>query len=293
MFRQHRSPGEFPGLKTVPLLLHIFPGNPDLATPKVISLTTEFELPSDAVPYILLQRMETQKFRDLRYVLPYGRTLYNLVYNNFLYHAEASIREDEIKDHYLREIREEYRSIREYLPDTVTSILDVGCGIGGINLYLSRHYEDHQPIFYLFDKTEVSDSVYYQFKDNAAFYNSLTVAKEALKRNNVNEKNLYTLDADEFEPSSLKRVDCCLSLISWAFHYPLDTYLDDVMECLAEDGSLLIDIRKQTGQFEEATRYFEDYDIIESTEKYRRTIFYRPLKSELDSSEYSKELQHS
>ncbi|MFB6226963.1 MAG: class I SAM-dependent methyltransferase [bacterium] len=203
-----------------------------------------YELPSDAVPYILLQRMNTQKFRNLRYMLPYGRTLYNAIYNNFLYQAEASLRENEIKDQYLSEMKDEFNTIKDHLPDRTTSILDVGCGVGGIDLFLSDFYEDSQPIFYLFDKTEVSSSVYYQFKDEAAFYNSLDVAARALKQNGVNEKNLYTLDADDFDLTELKDVDLCISLISWAFHYPLDTYLNDVVECLAEDGSLLLDFRK-------------------------------------------------
>lgn len=237
----------------------------------------QYDLPSDAVPYILLQRMDTQKFRNLRYILPYGRTLYNTVYNNFLYKLEANLREDEIKEQYLDEMQEEFESIRSYLPSSTTSILDVGCGIGGIDLFLSDFYEDDQPIFYLFDKTEVSSSVYYQFKENSAFYNSLNVAADALDRNGVNEMNLYTLDADEFDLTELKDVDLCISLISWAFHYPLDTYLDDVLDCLAEDGSLLLDFRKGTGQLEEAVEHFEEHEIIQDAEKYKRTILTGPI----------------
>ncbi len=242
----------------------------------MITVNVEFELPYDAVPYILLQRMETQRFRELRYVLPYGRSLYNFVYNRFLYRLEAYLREDQIKEQYLREIEKDYHEIKEHLPGTVTSILDIGCGVGGINLFLSSHYEDKQPIFYLFDKTQVSDSVYYQFKDDSAFYNSLEVAAETLRNNNVDEKNLHKLDAHEFNLSELDGVDLCISLISWGFHYPLDTYLDDVLDCLAENGSLLLDFRKGTGQFEKAIEHFEDHEVIVDAEKYRRTLLTSP-----------------
>jgi SAM-dependent methyltransferase len=244
----------------------------------VISLENDFDLPYDAVPYILLQRMDTQKFRNLRYTLPFGRTLYNLTYNQFLYRLEARLREDEIKRQYLDEMQTEYESIKDHLPDSASSILDIGCGIAGINLYLSRHYKEDDPTFYLFDKTKVSDSVYYQFKDEAAFYNSLNVAVETLKSNNIREDNIQALDADEFDLTTLDDIDLCISLISWAFHYPLDTYLEQVLDCLAPDGSLLLDIRKETGQFDEAAERFKEYDVIENTEKYRRTIFTAPIK---------------
>lgn len=242
----------------------------------------EYRIPSEAVPYILLQRMNTQKFRELRYMLPYGRSLYNAVYNNFLYQVEAKLREEEIKEDYLTEIYDEFYVIKDYLPETVRSILDVGCGIGAINLFLSSYYDDDTPIFYLFDKTEVSNSVYYQFEEEAAFYNSLDLAEKVLKENSVNERNIYTLDADDFNLSELKEVDLCISLISWAFHYPLETYLDSVLECLAGDGCLLLDFRKETGGFEKATDYFKNYEVISETEKYRRTILRHPITSDIN-----------
>ncbi len=242
-------------------------------------MSTSFDLPNSAVPYILLQRMDTQKFRELRYQLPYGRTLYNTFYNKFLYRLEARLRRNEIKEQYLDELQNDFRTIKDHLPEDTTSVLDVGCGVGGINLFLSEHYKDQQPIFYLFDKTEISDVVYYQFRDTPAFYNSLDVAAETLQRNGVNEKNIHTLDADEFDLDELKNVDLCISLISWAFHYPLETYLEDVLESLSGDGVLLLDFRRNTNQLAKARRFFEDDDVIKSTEKYERVLLRGPRSS--------------
>jgi SAM-dependent methyltransferase len=251
----------------------------------VLFVTREYELPSDAVPYILLQRMDTQKFRELRYLIPFGRTIYNTLYNKFFYKLEALLREEDIKQQFRDEMHEEFQSIEPYLPDNTTSVLDVGCGVGGIDLFLSDYYEDQQPIFYLFDKTEISDSVYYQFRNQSAFYNSLEVAAESLQRNGMDEKNIHTLDADQFDLSKLKQVDLCISLISWAFHYPLDTYLDDVLRCLSEDGSLILDFRRETGQLETAWRFFEDHQFIKTTDKFHRVILRNPLKSKREEFE--------
>ncbi len=54
------------------------------------SPVSERQVVDEAVPYILLQRTETQSwFKDLRYQLPGGRKIYNAVYNKFLYQVEA------------------------------------------------------------------------------------------------------------------------------------------------------------------------------------------------------------
>jgi hypothetical protein len=87
-------------------------------------------------------------------------------------------------------------------------------------------------------------------------------------------------------------VDLCISLISWSFHYPLETYFDDVLECLSDDGSLLLDFRRGTGQLDKARNYFEGFEIISSTEKYRRAILNNPLKSCLSFTDSPQELQH-
>lgn len=242
-------------------------------------MNSSVHVPPRAVPYILLQRTETQKWlKEMRYALPQGRTIHNLIYNTFLYRMEAAVRRDEIQDEYLSQLRDEFEEIREYLPGEVDSILDIGCGVGGINVFLKDHYGSEDLDFYLFDKTEVSSYVYYQFNQEAAYYNSLEVAREMMETNGVPRERVHTLNADETDPSELEDVDLCVSFLSWAFHYPAETYLEEVVECLAPAGTLILDFRRGTGGFERCRERFRDHRIIDDNDEYRRVALEEPIK---------------
>lgn len=242
----------------------------------------QFSVPSEAVPYILLQRTETQwPLKKIRYWFPAGRSLYNAVYNNGLFKLDAYLREDTIKDQYRSGMQSEYEQLRPFLPEQTGSILDIGCGVGAMDLLLARHYQRETPHIYLYDKTKIASSVYYQFQqDGYMFYNSLDVASRLMTENGVDETQFETLDADQFDLNNLSQVDLCVSLLSWAFHYPLDTYLDQVLECLSDNGSLILDFRRDTDGFETCRSHFENVEVIDEAEKYRRAIFHQPSRGQ-------------
>lgn len=246
----------------------------------------DFDVPSQATKYILLQRTETQwPLKKIRYWLPGGRSIYNAVYNYGLYELDAFLREDQIKDQYRDRMQTEYGIIKPYLPEEVASILDIGCGVGGMDLLLARHYQPRTPRIYLYDKTKLASSVYYQFQqDGYMFYNSLEVASRLMTENGINEQQFETRDANQFDLSRLSEVDLCISLLSWAFHYPLDTYMNQVLECLSSQGSLILDFRHDTGGFESCRTHFKDVEIIQDKEKYRRAIFHQPVREQVEPS---------
>ncbi len=150
-----------------------------------------------------------------------------------------------------------------------------------MELFLADHYRGELPDFYLLDKTEVSDRVYYQFKEEAAYYNSLEVARNLLIENEVPREKIHLLEASEADLSEIPEIDLCMSFLSWAFHYPLDCYLEGVLECLSPSGQLILDFRSDTGEIEKCRQYFQEDEIIEDTEKYYRTKFSGPLKEKI------------
>ncbi len=246
-------------------------------------MKNKLDVADEAVPYILLQRTETQSWlKQLRYVLPKGRKIYNAVYNKLLYKVEALFRQEEIKDKYINKLNEEFQSIRPHLPESPDKILDIGCGIGGMELFLSHHYDEAKPEYYLLDKTEVSEDVYYQFYEDAAYYNSLEVAGKLLQENSVEEERINLLDADKYDLFELSGVDICFSFLSWAFHYPLETYLDEVLHCLKPEGKLVLDLRKGTDALKECERYFEESEQINTDPKSSRYLFQGPLPEKIE-----------
>jgi SAM-dependent methyltransferase len=234
-------------------------------------ITNALAIPDSAIAYILFQRAYwrlpiTPLYRFLDKTLPFQTPLYNLAIA-----VESRLGKLQIKARYDADMRSEYYSIRQALPTTCVSVLDIGCGVAGINAFIQWHYENKSIDFYLLDKTEVAKVVYYLFKPTGAFYNSLDVAQELLIRNGVPRHAIHTLEANtEYTIPTDASFDVVLSLLSWGFHYPVATYLETVKARLAANGVVILDVRKATDGLATLQRSFQQVDIIQETPKYHR-----------------------
>jgi len=176
---------------------------------------------------------------------------------------------EDISEEYLTSLRQDYDSIKDYIGEP-KKVLDIGCGIGGIGLFLDNLAEE----FYLFDKTGENKDLYYGYKPEGCFYNSLELAEKFLRDNGF-KSNLTLLDLSEGQNiSNLKDIDLVISLISWGFHYPVKTYLKQVDNLLSENGKIIIDLRKLA--FDENLKEFIDlgytYQVIKEYQKHYRVL---------------------
>lgn len=233
-------------------------------------MTARYLLPNAATKYILFQRTDYLRlnrslpFRLFRKIVPgmsYRRSV----------QVESTLRRTQIKRMYLADMESEYLSIKKYLPAECSSILDVGCGVAGIDLFLAEHYADHNVEVILLDKSEISDDLYYLFERTPAFYNSLSIAKQLLVANGVAEESVTLLEVNDDNTIEVDRkIDLVLSLISWGFHYPVDTYLSQVHELLSDHGVLILDVRKGTNGTDLIAQQFTRYEIILDARKHQR-----------------------
>lgn len=242
-------------------------------------------LSQEASPYILLQRISTQRWNPSNWFAEHQRPFDGL-YNNFLLELESKVRHKQICKQYLDQMETEYHELKPHLPESVSSILDIGCGMAGIDLFLWDHFENDEPDIVLFDKTKRSDELYYRFYDQAAFYNSLHIAEENLSNGEIPENRIHTVEASSENLRNLDSVDFCLSLYSWGFHYPVKTYIDDVLQVINQDGRVVLDLRKESGQVTKETdgyraceNAFDTINIIEDAHKYKRFILSDPVKT--------------
>ena len=150
---------------------------------------------------------------------------------------------------YLKDILKDYESIEEYLPEVSKNCLDIGCGIGGIDLMLYRHYAGKTNL-YLLDYSKTSEEIYYGFRDRGAIYNSLDLTGKFLQMNGVDENNIAICDVNKSNQEYLfsLKFDVIISLLSCGFHYPVSAYLDFIKKC--SSGIVILDIRKGAGQRE-------------------------------------------
>jgi len=225
----------------------------------------DLQIPRGAERYLALQRTAYQHpvnrvFRRIRLGAAYDRYLLQLV---------ESFRSKELARAYSEDLEGEYRSLVPRLPDRAVHVLDIGCGLAGIDLFLHRHYRGEVEL-HLLDRDGVSE-VFYGFKSQGAFYNSLALARELLQQNGVPASRVHTYDVSREGLPSAQSFDLMLSLISWGFHYPVSTYIRKVFEALSPQGVLILDIRHGTGGREELEGVFGKRAIpLQDTAKYER-----------------------
>ena len=104
---------------------------------------------------ILLQRnellSEKQKFLRKRF----GRFLFT---NFFIHFFQINNLNNSVKNLF----EKEYETIKDFLPNNVSNILDIGCGLGIINIFLNKKY-NHNTQFFLIDKDRVDIKIKYGF----------------------------------------------------------------------------------------------------------------------------------
>jgi len=122
-------------------------------------MTTDIHLPDQAIPFLLFQRTA---------YLAFPKTLVYRALSKFspwpLIHVvvpfEAALRKRRVTQLFNQDFAREYETIRPALPELCSTVLDIGCGVGGIDVLLHRHYAPAQPDFFLLDKTQVEKSVW-------------------------------------------------------------------------------------------------------------------------------------
>jgi SAM-dependent methyltransferase len=231
-------------------------------------------VPDAAVKYILFQRTAYIRLPVARIdslIRRLSRQQMATPVYNLGIALESRFGRGRTKTLYAEDMEGEYRSIRGVLPGACASVLDIGCGVAGIDVFLQRHYGDQVIDFFLLDRSEVTTSVFYSFQSRGAFYNSLEVARTLMTMNGVPAERIHLLHATASNEIGITgKIDVIMSLLSWGFHYPVDTYLSRVHELLSDNGVLVMDVRKGSDGLKLLGGRFPNLTIVQSTPKYDR-----------------------
>ena len=230
-------------------------------------------IPNKALKYILFQRTEFSIYQSNPLLLRVVMNKHLPIYNQAV-EFEAFLFPGRTKRLFSADMEREYDNLKKYLPERPENILDIGCGVAGIDILLYKHYsqKDCNPSFYLLDKTEINSKVYYGLEKEAAYYSSLDVAKQLLIENGVDKLKIFIQEATGSPVFLNKKFDLVISLISWGFHYPVSTYLDEVYNSLNMGGTLIIDVRKDSGGEELLKNKFGSFEVIYEARKHRRIL---------------------
>ena len=122
--------------------------------------------------------------------------------------------------------------------------------------------------FLFLDQTGIDKQVFYDFHGKASIYNSLETAKEMMTRNGIPGENVNLFEVkDGPRIKQEAKIDLAISLLSWGFHYPVSTYLDQAHKLLRPGGVLIMDIRQGTDGRKELESRFGPSEVISSEEK--------------------------
>ena len=202
---------------------------------------------------LLLQRNEllTKKQKWTR--KKFGRFLFTNFFINFNQAKDISIDVENL-------FKSEMDTFKEFLPKNVKNIMDIGCGLGIINVLLNKFYND-KTSFYLLDKNRIDKKIKYGFSSNYESYNDLNETKQILLENNISENRLFLFDVEK-EISIDAKIDLVISLKSMGYHYPFEIYLNLFKKNCNKNTTFIFDVSEDYFDENLFKKYFENIKTI-------------------------------
>ena len=202
---------------------------------------------------LLLQRNELLSKNQNWLRKRFGRLIFTNFFVNYFQVEDIEKRTEEL-------FQKEIELIKKYLPKKAENIMDIGCGLGIINIFLNKIY-NNQPNFFLLDKNRIDKVIKYGFSSDYESYNDLKETRNLLINNDINPSSINTFDVEKDFKIETK-IDLVISLKSMGYHYPIDQYLRLFQTCCDENTSFIFDVSE--GYYNENLfkKYFESVDTF-------------------------------
>ena len=202
---------------------------------------------------LLLQRNELLSKNQYWLRKRFGRFIFTNFFVNYFQVEDIEKRTEEL-------FQKEIESIKNYLPKKAEYIMDIGCGLGIINIFLNKIY-NNQPNFFLLDKNRIDKVIKYGFSSDYESYNDLKETRNLLINNDIRPSSINTFDVEKDFKIDAK-IDLVISLKSMGYHYPMDQYLRLFQTCCDENTSFIFDV--SDGYYNESLfkKHFESLVII-------------------------------
>jgi len=153
----------------------------------------------------------------------------------------------------------EYNAFRCFI-DKPNKILELGCGLGRMSVYLSKQFE-HEPEFILADYDEISEKLRYGWNPGDIRYNKLEETRQFCIDNGLKRFELFNLA--ERDIIELKDIDLVISVMAVGFHYPIEQYMDKLIDITTDDVVMIFGIRRYKDIYD--INSFEDYFRVRIT----------------------------
>ncbi|MDC3042517.1 hypothetical protein OA173_04150 [Candidatus Pelagibacter sp.] len=202
---------------------------------------------------LLLQRNELLTKRQNWLRKNFGRLIFTNFFVNYFQIKNIEKITDEL-------FNKEFETFKNYLPKFAGNIMDIGCGLGIIDIYLNEFFEK-KPVFFLLDKNRVDRKIKYGFSSNYESYNDLKETKNILLNNNIDSSCINLFDVEK-QFLITKKMDLVISLKSMGYHYPINTYIELFRNCCTKNTVFIYDIGENQYDENYLKTIFDDIKII-------------------------------
>ena len=161
------------------------------------------------------------------------------------------------------EIEKEFNLFKNHIPKNIKTVMDIGCGLGLINILLNNNFKNINE-FYLLDKNIIDHKIKYGFSINYESYNNLLATKKTLELNNIDENKINLIDVNKNYHIKEKSIDVVISLVSMGYHYPISNYVDLLKKTCTKKTIFIFDIATEYQDLELIKNLFNHYEILES-----------------------------
>ena len=211
------------------------------------------KLNSKSKKLLLLQRNELLTKTQNLIRKKFGRFLFTNFFINYFQNQDLEKITEEL---FLKELN----TFKNFLPNSVNTIMDIGCGLGIINIYLNKFFEK-KPIFFLLDKNRIDRKIKYGFSLNYESYNDLNETKNILLENEIDSDCVYLFDVEkQFQIN--KKIDLVISLKSMGYHYPINSYIELLRNCCTKNTVFIYDLGENQYDENYLKTIFDDVKII-------------------------------
>ena len=202
---------------------------------------------------ILLQRNELLSNKQKYLRKRFGR----YIFTNFLIHY---FQKNDLKILTENLFRKELETFEKYLPSNVENIMDIGCGLGVLNIFINQKYQNN-PNFYLLDKNTVDNKIKYGFSKDYESYNDLNETKNILLKNGLSKEQIYIKNVDQ-EIMIDNKINLVISLKSMGFHYPIENYINLIKKTCSTETTFIFDVFEEKYSLNDVKKYFNEAKII-------------------------------
>lgn len=146
------------------------------------------------------------------------------------------------------------------LPQDCTAVLDVGGGLGGLGVLLSRRLPSAG--YWVLDGADGRAEV----RRHSEPFSNAAVAADFLRANGLTKFGFYA-PCDKLD----RKFDLVVSTAAWCFHIPPDEYLDRVRNALLPNATIILDVRRRRRDWiSQLTDAFGNPEVLDHGKKHVR-----------------------